>query len=225
MANNCGCGPKMPTGCAVEHKRLETLLNKEIEERKAGEEGSQAAIAKITNKLDEVTNQVTDVKTDVTIIKNEVAGITENITDLTTAVEAEASDRKAADEQIIQDTTDSFNAVKDELEVMDGEIQDEMSARENADKALRADVDSNKENIESNARDIETLEQGFETVDESLNTLKEGIDKNSADIKSLESGFETVDEALEQIDENITIVNSRIDNIGEELTMNGGEIE
>ena len=129
-------------------------------------------------------------KEDITNIKNDITNIIENVT-------TETEERKAADEQIIQDTTTSFNAVKDELEVIDEDIQNEISARESADEALRAGVDSNKESIESNTRDIETLE----------------------------AGFEAVDEALEQMDESITGINTKIDNIGESLNMDGGEVE
>lgn len=122
-------------------------------------------------------------KEDITNIKNDITNIIENVT-------TETEERKAADEQIIQDTTTSFNAVKDELEVIDEDIQNEISARESADEALRA-----------------------------------GVEKNAEDIKSLESEFETVDEALEQMNESITGINTKIDNIGESLNMDGGEVE
>lgn len=175
-----------------------------------------------SQKIEVLETEITDIQNNITQLTQNVTEITNQVTEVTQKIEQETADRKEAIERVIQDTTDSFNAIKEELEGIDEAIQSEISARETADADL-------KKGIESNSRDIETLEQGFETVDESLNTLKEDIDKNAEDIKSLEAGFETVDETLEQMDTSIsefkTEIEEKIEHIGDDIIMNGGEIE
>ena len=148
-------------------------------------------------------SEIITVEEQVVNIQNEINDITENITNLTTEIDTEINARKVADEQIIQDTTTSFNAVKDELEVMDDEVQ----------------------NVITNVTEITAkLEAEIET--------REEVDaKTQTDIEALEAGFETVDEALEKMEDSVTNVTAKldniiekVDNIGQSLTMDGGEI-
>ncbi len=66
-----------------------------------------------------------------------------------TILQTEVEKRKAADEQIIQDATDSFNAVKDEIEVLDNELQTEIEERKAADEQTVTNIAQIIENIES----------------------------------------------------------------------------
>lgn len=130
------------------------------------------------------------------VLEEEVTNIQNNLTEVQVKLESAQTNITQLNENVTEITN---------------KLTTEITAREEADAKMQAD--------------IETLEAGFEAVDEALNTLKEGVEKNAEDIKSLEAGFETVDEALEQIDLNITNINNKIENIADDLIMNGGEIE
>ena len=64
-----------------------------------------------------------------------------------------------------------------------------------------------------------------------IETREEVDAKTQTDIEALEAGFETVDEALEKMEDSVTNVTAKldniiekVDNIGQSLTMDGGEI-
>lgn len=128
-------------------------------------------------------------------------------------------------ENKVTDIQNNLTEVQNKLETAQTNITQLTENVTEITNKLETEITERKETDEKLSQQISDMESWFEGIDESLNTLKEDVDKNSEDIKSLESGFETVDEALEQIDVSITNINSKMENIGDDLIMNGGEIE
>lgn len=57
MAMDC-CKPRLSTGCAVEHKRLEALIKRETEDRKEYDASSDEKIGEVSSKVDKIESDV-----------------------------------------------------------------------------------------------------------------------------------------------------------------------
>jgi chromosome segregation ATPase len=109
-----------------------------------------------------------------------------DLSSLYSLVETEVNERKEAIEKVIQDTTDSFNAVEDELEVMDSDIQ---TNKENINKV----VDQVNEYIEETDEHLENLDNYTSSLQSSLDTLTK---KEKADVLSLSNEITSINDKI-----------------------------
>lgn len=116
-------------------------------------ENSVRAVANkiLTAKFDEVDQRIESIeKTGIT--DEQFEELANKLTTSDAAFQTEVEERKAADEQIIQDTTTSFNAVKDEMEVLDDEVQSISEKLEKYDSLIPEKAD--KSNVEQSITNI-----------------------------------------------------------------------